>query len=160
MRGLIKLVGGILLGGVLVVLAACGGTTPTPSAPKATATAQQPSLQAPTSTAAPARTATATLALTPTAGASVPTSPVPTDDPLAKGKLLFEKTAGGVGCASCHGLNGKGTTTVGAPDVRGSSEARVRGALAGGVAMMSFIKLNDPEITAVVAYMRYLNEQP
>ncbi|MBI4362664.1 MAG: cytochrome c [Euryarchaeota archaeon] len=66
-----------------------------------------------------------------------------------------------MGCASCHGMDGKGGLPgVGAPDIRGASEARVRGALAGGVPLMSsFIKLNDEEVTAVVAYLKYLNER-
>jgi mono/diheme cytochrome c family protein len=76
--------------------------------------------------------------------------------------LVFEKTAGGVGCALCHGLDGKGEgiAGLGAPDIRGKKEAQVRGALIGGVPLMSFIKLSDEEITAVVAYLQYLNEQP
>lgn len=80
---------------------------------------------------------------------------------LAKGKLIFEKTAGGVGCAYCHGLDGKGSGTsgVGAPPNRGKSEAEVRAALM-GVPQMSFIKLSDDEIVAVVAYLQYLNQQP
>jgi len=76
--------------------------------------------------------------------------------------LVFDKTAGGVGCAYCHGLDGKGggISGLGAPDIRDRKEAQVRGALTGGVPLMSFIKLNDAEITAVVAYLQYLNEQP
>lgn len=90
-----------------------------------------------------------------------PTSTVSTGggDILAKGKLIFEKTAGGVGCASCHGLNAKGTTTIGAPNIRGKTEAEVRQALV-GVAMMRIVKLTDDEIAAVVAYLQYLNTQP
>jgi mono/diheme cytochrome c family protein len=76
--------------------------------------------------------------------------------------LVFEKTAGGVGCAFCHGLDGKGggISGLGAPDIRGKEDARVRGALIGGVPLMSFIKLNDAEITAVVAYVQWLDTQP
>ncbi|MBI4337597.1 MAG: cytochrome c [Chloroflexi bacterium] len=146
-RDLVKLVGGgILLAGILAVLSACGsstgGATPVPT-PRTTATA------------------TATATATPT-GAAAPTTPAGSsgNDLLVQGKLIFEKTAGGVGCASCHGLDGKGSKTVGAPDNRGASEAQVRAAIDGGVAMMSFIKLSDQEITAVVAYLQYLNEQP
>ncbi|MBI2854700.1 MAG: cytochrome c [Chloroflexi bacterium] len=78
-------------------------------------------------------------------------------DTLAAGKLIFEKTAGGVGCASCHGLDGKGGKS-GAPDIRGASEAKVRTAVTGGVLAMSFIKLGDSDITAVAAYLKYLNQ--
>lgn len=151
-KDLMRLAGGILLGAatLLVVLPACGGstggTTPASSGPAASAPG------APITSAAPAA------------------NPQPTTQPgnqaasdlLAKGKLIFDKTAGGTGCASCHGLDGKGqgTAGVGAPDNRGASEEKVRNALAGGVPLMSFIKLTDEEITAVVAYLKYLNEQP
>lgn len=67
--------------------------------------------------------------------------------------------AGGMGCQACHGIEAKGNTTVGAPDIRGRTEAEVRGALE-NVAMMSIVKLTDKEIEAVVAYLQYLNEQP
>lgn len=96
----------------------------------------------------------------PTAAPSQPPATTSNSDPLAKGKAIFEKTAGGVGCASCHGLDGKGGLPgVGAPDIRGASEERVRRALAGGVPIMTFIKLSEEEKAAVVAYLRYLNER-
>ncbi|MBI3979153.1 MAG: cytochrome c [Chloroflexi bacterium] len=87
---------------------------------------------------------------------------MPTDDPLARGKLLFDKTAGGMGCAQCHGLDGKGNgpAQVNAPNIRGKNEGDLRTAISGGVPMMSFVKLNDEEITAVVAYLTWLNTQP
>ena len=83
------------------------------------------------------------------------------DDALARGRLIFEKTAGGVGCAYCHGRDGKGegVAGLGAPDIRGAPEAKVRAALGGGVPLMSFIDLSDEEIEAVVAYLQYLNQQ-
>lgn len=145
-----KLVGGILLAGtaILTALSACGGSTPgatpVPTVPTATATAKQPDTPFPT----------------PTARALLPATPVPTNDLLARGKLVYEKTAGGVGCASCHGLDGKGKPEIGARPNRGASETQVRGALIGGVPVMSFIKLSEEEITAVVAYLKYLDEQP
>lgn len=161
MRDLIKLVDGILLGGaMLAVLSACGGSAgalaPVPTPPQATATAE-PTV-APTST--------------PPAGAVLPATPQTStqpagssqSDPLALGKLVFEKTAGGVGCAYCHGLDGKGggISTPGgeAPDIRGAKEAQLRAALAGGVPLMTFIKLSEEELEAVTAYVQYLNEQP
>ena len=154
-RDLVKLAGGMLLAGaMLVVLPACGGTTPALSAPKAIATDQQLGLQAPAVTAAPAVA---------TAAASLPATPVPdskaTSGLLGEGKLVFEKTAGGVGCAYCHGPDGKGGGQAGqgAPDIRGRKEVQVRNALTGGVPLMSFIKLSDKEIDAVVAYLQYLN---
>ena len=79
--------------------------------------------------------------------------------PPALGREIFEKTAGGVGCASCHGMNGRGGAQLNAPDIRGADEARVRSALA-GVVVMSPITLNDADIAAVVAHLQELNKQP
>jgi mono/diheme cytochrome c family protein len=80
---------------------------------------------------------------------------------LALGKEVFEVTAGGIGCASCHGLDGKGNgpANVGAPPNRGLDEARVRTAL-DNVELMSAIKLTDAELKAVVAYLQFLDTQP
>jgi DNA-binding beta-propeller fold protein YncE/mono/diheme cytochrome c family protein len=75
------------------------------------------------------------------------------------GQQIFEKTAGGIGCAACHGMDAKGGAQAKAPDIRGADEARVRAALA-GVTLMSRIKLSDPEIAAVVAHLQELNKQP
>jgi DNA-binding beta-propeller fold protein YncE/mono/diheme cytochrome c family protein len=86
-------------------------------------------------------------------------APASRGDALALGRTVFEKTAGDVGCAACHGMNGRGGGQLGAPDIRGADEMRVRAALA-GVALMSGIKLNDAEIAAVVAHLQELNKQP
>ena len=80
-------------------------------------------------------------------------------NPAALGRDIFEKTAGGVGCASCHGMNARGGAQFNAPDIRGADEARVRSALA-GVTFMSQITLNDAEITAVVGHLQELNKAP
>jgi mono/diheme cytochrome c family protein len=148
---IVRLRAAILLGvATLFVLTACGGsnegTTPAPTASVATAT--------PVPVASPTP---------PAANAQQATQPVSKPDSglLAEGKLVFEKTAGEVGCAYCHGLDGKGkgTSGVDAPPNRGKSEAEVRKALS-TVGMMTFIKINDEEIKAVVAYLQYLKEQP
>lgn len=164
-KDMMKLVGGILVGLVLLVaLATCGGSsegiTQAPATPQAKAASQ------PTATASPAVMATPTPTATqsrmpPDTSAPAPTVSAGGDALLAKGRLLFEKTAGGVGCAYCHGLtgDGKGTAGVGAPPNRGKTEAQVRTALT-SVTMMTFIKLTDDEIEAVVAYLKYLDTQP
>lgn len=69
---------------------------------------------------------------------------------------MFEKTAGGVGCAGCHGLDGKGKA---GPYIRGAPEWKVREVLKSAVPM-SFIELSDEEIKAVVAYLQWLATQP
>lgn len=148
-RDLVRLVGGLLFGGaILVALAACAGPTGASPSP-------------PDGAAPPPSAATTAL---PTNGQPV-TQPAnnATSDPLSKGKLIFEKTAGGMGCAICHGMDGKGNgpAGVGAPTIRGKMEGDVRAAISGGVPMMTtIITLNDEEISAVVAYMQYLSEQP
>lgn len=96
------------------------------------------------------------------ASASAPsdqTAPAAADAVLARGKEIFEKTAAGVGCASCHGMDGKGSSCIGAPANRGADEATVRTALA-TVEMMSIVKLTEDEIKAVVAYLAVLGKQP
>jgi cytochrome c1 len=45
---------------------------------------------------------------------------------------------------------------VDAANIRGADEARVRAALAGGVEMMSSVKLTEEEIKAVVSYLQTL----
>ena len=163
-RELTKLAGGILLVGIAmqVALTACSGSTggTTPASSGAAAAAAQPvTSAAPAANPQPA-------AQPATQAASAPPAAQPPNqaasNTLAQGKLIFDKTAGGVGCAYCHGFDGKGqgAAGVGAPDNRGASEEKVRNALAGGVPLMSFIKLTDEEVTAVIGYLKYLNEQP
>lgn len=80
-------------------------------------------------------------------------------DDLAAGQRIFNETAGGVGCAFCHGLEGRGngTSGVGAPDILGSQMAAIRASLSGGVPEMSFIQLNERELAAVAAYLEQLS---
>jgi cytochrome c553 len=77
----------------------------------------------------------------------------------ARGKIIFEQTAGGVGCAACHGMDGKGRAALSTPDIRGAGEDRIRPALA-AVTLMRNIMLTDDEIAAVVEHLKVLNEQP
>ena len=76
-----------------------------------------------------------------------------------RGKVIFEETAGGVGCASCHGMNGAGDASLSTPDIRGADEARVRSALA-SVEFMSGIRLTEAELEAVLAHLQTLNAVP
>ena len=86
-------------------------------------------------------------------------APAAGSTPLALGRTIFEKTAGDVGCAACHGMDARGGAQFKAPDIRGADEMRIRAALA-GVSVMSRITLNDGEIAAVVAHLQELNKQP
>lgn len=164
---------------VPVVLAACGGNSsaaaPTSAATAAVAPAPPPSAtptataQAPTATATIAPTAVATAAATAAPTAVATSAPRPTvpaggglSDKLAQGKLIFEKTAGGVGCAFCHNIDGKGNgpANVNAPNIRGKTEADIRAAVAGGVPMMAIVKLTDAEYEAVASYLDHLSTLP
>jgi mono/diheme cytochrome c family protein len=84
----------------------------------------------------------------------------PENDPvLALGKLVWEETAGGVGCQDCHGIDAKGTSD--APNVVGAGRTKIATALAGGVVDMNFDeKLTSEEIDAVAAYLTYLVQHP
>ncbi|HZP94968.1 MAG TPA: c-type cytochrome [Candidatus Limnocylindria bacterium] len=80
---------------------------------------------------------------------------------IALGKKVFE-TAGGDGCQSCHGPDARGQTTKSgtvAPNIRGATERKLRDALAGGAALMTFLKLSDEEIEAVIKYLESLDKQ-
>lgn len=166
-RYLSKRLGIILLAGAVMLMAlpACGGSAseagPAPTATQTTAKATA----SPATTAAATATATPMPTPTPAQSTVLPSTPTVSTGGgalVAQGKLIFEKTAGGLGCAYCHGLDGrgKGPANVNAANIRSKNEGDVRAAIQGGVAMMSFIKLTDDEITAVVAYLQYLNEQP
>ena len=74
------------------------------------------------------------------------------DDVAAAGKLVFEETAGGVGCASCHGMDAKGDH---GPDIRGRKVEDILGAL-DEVEDMDFLDLPKAEIEAVAAYLATL----
>lgn len=133
---------------VLTLISACGDSS-NASSPVPTAT--QPAVApTPTVPAAPEPTATSRPAVQPT----VPSG----DDALALGQLIFEETAGTIGCAYCHGFTGDGNGAAGegAPYIRGASKSAIRGALTGGVPLMGFIKLNETELDAVTKYLLHL----
>ena len=84
-------------------------------------------------------------------GAAVAQDP----DLVAKGKVIFEQTAGGVGCQYCHGLDGKGKSEFASPDIRAKQPEDVIQAMATRP-LMSIVKLSDSEVRAVVAYLAVL----
>lgn len=87
---------------------------------------------------------------------NVSVDPVSPEELLAQGEEIFQKTAGGVGCQYCHGPDGKGKI---GPNIRGKPEEAIQNAL-GLVLQMQIVKLNDQEIRAVAAYLKYLETQP
>ncbi len=70
-------------------------------------------------------------------------------DLVARGEQIFQKTAGGVGCASCHGIEATGMV---GPNIRGRTASQIASAL-GRVEAMSFIKLTSEDVEAVAAYL-------
>lgn len=72
---------------------------------------------------------------------------------------LYEKTAGGTGCAICHGVDAKGNQVIGAPNNRGADEQLIWDAL-GRVPNMAYIRLSNDEVKALSAYLKFLATQP
>lgn len=77
------------------------------------------------------------------------------DEVLALGKEIFDVTAGGEGCASCHGFDGAGTGE--GPNILGSSKSAISTAMGGGVPDMDDIELTSEELEAVYQYLRTLS---
>ena len=83
-------------------------------------------------------------------------TPTPKVDPAAlkaKGEEIYQRTAGGVGCKSGPGTDGKGIPNT-APDVREASADDIKRALGGDA--MNFVRMTDEEIQAVAAYLQSL----
>lgn len=79
------------------------------------------------------------------------------DKLVARGRTVFEKTAGNIGCAACHGHFAMGDIAT-APNIRAADHIRVKNALA-GVGAMRFLAptLSPEDVRAVQAFLRYLN---
>lgn len=75
---------------------------------------------------------------------------------IEHGREVYEETAGGVGCAMCHGASGTGDPELGGPYIRGATVAQLNSALGGAVPMMDFIELESADKDAVHAYLNYL----
>ena len=80
------------------------------------------------------------------------------EEQIARGEELFQKTAGGVGCALCHGVDAMGDPAQGAPSNFGASAESIEQALYDRP-QMSFIQLSRDEIKSIAAYLQYLKEQ-
>ncbi len=73
---------------------------------------------------------------------------------LAIGKEIFDVSAGGEGCAACHGFDGQGTKD--GPNIIGSSKSAIKGAMGGGNLDMEDVKLNSEQLAAVYLYLSTL----
>ena len=78
---------------------------------------------------------------------------------IERGEEVFQRAAGEVGCASCHGIDARGTDGSSAPNILGRPAIAIERALA-RVAQMSFISLTDEDLDAVVAYLQFFKAQP
>jgi mono/diheme cytochrome c family protein len=153
---------GMLGAGILAgLLAACGGTTPATTLPASVQTAA-PAAQVLPPTVAPAPTIAPKPTLAPEPMAAPAAQPAPAaaagldDELVAQGKTLFVEQ---LACASCHGADGKGNETIGAPNIQGKSEAQIRNAIS-GVQMMSHLKVKPAELKALAAFLKDLSTQP
>nr|WP_306266840.1 cytochrome c [Pararhizobium sp. IMCC3301] len=75
------------------------------------------------------------------------------NEDAAAGKVIFDETAGGVGCQACHGADGSGDS---APDIRGRDARTILDQLRRNE-NMAFIKLNRKQVDQVAAYLDYLH---
>jgi mono/diheme cytochrome c family protein len=71
---------------------------------------------------------------------------------VERGRVVYDVSAGGVGCAMCHAPFATGDI---GPDVRGMTAADVGDAL-GNIPDMEFISLSDADLDAVGAYLEWL----
>ena len=123
----------VILAGLL--LAACGSGDSEPEAPLPTAT--QPA--APTATTVPP----------PTEGPNGDTGGNGEVDLVALGEEVFQRSAGGIGCQTCHGEDASGGI---APSIIGRNQAEIIGALS-RVDAMAFISITAQDVEAIEAYL-------
>ncbi|MGI9647070.1 MAG: c-type cytochrome [Acidimicrobiia bacterium] len=130
------------------LLASCGGGSESGDSPSTT--------PAPTTTAPPATTAPTTATTLTTTTAGVTTTAGPSDSELiAAGKVLYDETASGIGCAYCHGLDGAGILEQASPDIRGQGTDDILLALSDRAEMTSLV-LSYEEVEAIAAYIATL----
>lgn len=148
---------------MLLIIAACGGTSSSSTAGGISPTAAPSFTVTPTPVTASATPAQAVATPTATAVASGQVGNSGPDEPsdeeiLARGRLIFEKTAGGVGCAMCHGMDALGDPAQGTPPNIGATAEFIEQALFDRP-QMSFISITRDEVNAVAAYLQWLKEQ-
>lgn len=124
----------ILIGTVLVLLLVTACATEATPTPEPTTPASMPT---PAPSLSSERTGESTMSQ---------------DNIIARGEEIFQKTAGGTGCAVCHGKDGSGVV---GPDIRSRSTDDIRDALT-SVPDMSHISLKNEDVEAVAAYLKYL----
>ena len=155
----------ILAIAALFVAASCGGAAAQPApATSAPAAATLPAASTPNAATLPPATAPASAPATTATKTTAPSgSASASNDLLAEGKVVFTTIGpSGKGCQECHGANARGSTATDgttAPAIVGTTEVKLRNALAGSAALMTNLKLTDHQIDAVLAYLAYLDNQ-
>jgi mono/diheme cytochrome c family protein len=76
--------------------------------------------------------------------------------PAAKGNVIFDETAGDIGCAACHGTDARGDGA--APDIRKAGEAQIKDGPEHTGDMRGF-GLTPVDVRAVAAYLTYLRKK-
>jgi hypothetical protein len=71
---------------------------------------------------------------------------------VERGRVVYDVTAGGVGCAMCHAPFALGDI---GPDIRGMSAREIGDAL-GSIPDMSFISLSDADLADLATYLGWL----
>ena len=89
-------------------------------------------------------------------GSSNVATPAPTSL-IERGEEVFQRAAGGVGCASCHGVDAR-RIDGSAPEILERPAKAIERALA-VVPQMRFISLTDDDLDAVAAYLHFLKSQ-
>jgi mono/diheme cytochrome c family protein len=154
--GLLSVGVGALILALFLSIAACGS----PSSGGSGADSSPVPSPTPIERASPTSTPTPSSSL-PTPTSTRPVSPQEgSASRLARGEEIFQRTAGGVGCQYCHGVNAKGNI---GPNIRGKPLESIKLAL-GTVEQMFFISqttpLTEEDIEAIAAYLKYLESQP
>ena len=148
---------------VIFVITGIVTTLPADGASDAGAQPATPSGADSSATETPTPTATAT-ASTPAVKPPPRTATVESDpmgeDPFLLGERIFLTEAGeGIGCSTCHGLDGRGTVAAGSPPIRGKFPWEIQLALDNNP-VMDFLSLSPDEVEAVSEYLQWLATQP
>jgi mono/diheme cytochrome c family protein len=151
----------VALGVLAMVLTACSQSTVSASID------DEPAVQPPTATSAPTAIPEPTAAPTESEqeAAEIPMPDTPSDtnggspsedELVALGEEIYQRTAGGIGCQACHGVDASGDV---GPNILGKSAQTIQTQLESNEAMQ-FIILSDSEIQALAAYLGWLESQP
>lgn len=150
---------GLALAGLVLVTVACssGASSESRAAPADTT---DNTTAAASATAAPTASPTATPAVAPPASTATAEADPMGEDPFLLGERIFlTEAGGGIGCATCHGLDGRGTVAAGSPPIRGKFAWEVQMALDNNP-VMDFLSLNAEQVQAVATYLAWLDTQP